>query len=771
MILTHKLTLSLDNRELSQTLDAVQGDSARVVELSLLEGGAPWAVPEGTEAVIRYHRPNRGTGGIYSQLENGEPAWSISENKVTLRLVPQVLASAGPVELQVTLMKDGQELTCFSFWVRVQGILADPDPDSETYVNLTDHIQATLEGMDLATAGSGLIFVTGDYSSQSGNWKAFSDEITSLYDGLTIAFKTVAAGGGGGTNLTINNMGPIPVYRNATQTINYVYPANSVLILTYTISNGKSSWQTVDMNTDTDTKFTTGSADRKTSKLYLVGGETQNDNGVKTYSNSNCYIGTDSRLYSNKEPVLTESTLPKEVPDYVRQEAERVAALAHGRQNANTVTLLLGADVHSRLGSDMEQQMLESARHAAQAMGIIRHQIHVDAAGILGDLLWDQGETVQQAMEMTRILGEYFGSAFRGLPQFWCKGNHDMLSAAQTELTDEQVFAAILLRSQGVEFDSSNRVLGYCHRDLKEQKLRILCLNTSETSASHAVGTAQLNWLENMLQVDAGWKVIILSHCPLDWWGTTSSVYGVVESYADKILCNIHGHTHNYITGTVGQTSIPRLAIPNIDFYRPNTYGDNPVFGEAVAYSKVANSAMDTAFCVVTIDPVQGKIYADHYGSGLDREIALNGEQGGGDGGEAGGYTNQIPLSVNADGSPYNSGMGYKTGTRINSSGVEEKANGMCCTGFIPISGSDVVRIKNVTVAGSETPYLILRNDRSEGTPINGSISGASAFPAADAQGVITIHIGELNPDATYLRLSVGQINDTSILTINQPIE
>ena len=56
MILTHKITLSLNNRDGIQSIDAVQGDTARAVELTLLENGLAWAVPEDVRAVIRYRR-------------------------------------------------------------------------------------------------------------------------------------------------------------------------------------------------------------------------------------------------------------------------------------------------------------------------------------------------------------------------------------------------------------------------------------------------------------------------------------------------------------------------------------------------------------------------------------------------------------------------------------------------------------------------------------------------------------------------------------------
>ena len=59
-------------------------------------------------------------------------------------------------------------------------------------------------------------------------------------------------------------------------------------------------------NTDAndDTKNTTGTSDKTGTKMYLAAATEQSANPV-TYSNSNCYIGTDNCLYSGGSKVLT----------------------------------------------------------------------------------------------------------------------------------------------------------------------------------------------------------------------------------------------------------------------------------------------------------------------------------------------------------------------------------------------------------------------------------------------------------------------------------
>lgn len=775
MILTHKITLSLDQRGDRQSIDAVQGDTARAVEVSLLEDGAAWAVPEDTTAVIRYRRVQGGTGGLYDTLPDGSPGYAISENAVTVYLAPQVLAVPGPVELQVTLQKDGAELTCFTILIHVQGNLSDAETDSECYVNLTEHIQATVEEMNLAKKEQGIIYIVGDDSSTSGVWTGTSPEITEYFDGLIVAYRTAATGGGASTTLDINGLGAAAVKRNGlSYDVNYSYAKGTVLLLTYVVVDGVGYWQMTDIWwTDSDRK--TSATPSTEVKLILIGAKVLSAAGMTTYANPSCFVGADNCLYSGGRKVATADELPEEVPDFVRTEAERLAKLVQSRQNGNTFSFMLGSDIHARLGLEGDissDQMLSTTLHAAQAMEIVAKQVHLDFAGLLGDLIWDEGETAEQAMELYRLIFEYFRPAFVGLPQFWCKGNHDMLPSAETELTDAEVFSGIGIHNSGAEFDSAARVQGYCCRDFSDRKIRVVCMNTSETSGSYAVGTAQNNWLKTVLDVETGWKVIILSHIPLDWWGTDATVYQTVAGFADNILCNIHGHTHNYVCGRVGDTAIARVAIPNIDFYRPNTYADNATFGEADTYSKTADSAEDTAFCVITVDLDANTLYADHYGAGCDRVVDLSADSIESDeaesdeetGEETGGYTNQISLSTSAFGGTevYNT-VGYKSGCRINSSFEEVEVTGMCCTGFMAVQPGDVLRVKKVTLSGSSTAYVVTYSTTGgEYATLDVSVLGE-----ADSDGVYSYTVPE---QVGAIRLSLGVIDDTSIVTVNEEI-
>lgn len=139
---------------------------------------------------------------------------------------------------------------------------------------------------------------------------------------------------------------------------------------------------------------------------------------------------------------------------------------------------------------------------------------------------------------------------------------------------------------------------------------------------------------------------------------------------------------------------------------------------------------------------------------------------------EASGYTNMIPLAVEVDGTtPYNSGKGYKTDTRLSTSSQAEKAlAGMCVTGYIPVGHSNTVRIKNVTLentSDNSTGNTYLYYYEALQVQASGSIP-YSTLSSEMVDGVITHKVD--NAQIKYFRLCCGKIDDTSIITVNQEI-
>lgn len=140
MIVTHKINMNLDKPGNTPRVDVMQGDAyTREIQFNLFSGGATWDIPNGTQVLVRFQKPD-GTGGTYDALPDGTSASTISGNTVTVTLAPQVTTAAGIVFLAVTLVQGVQELTTFSMLVNVQGNTTAAVSASGDYVSVAGMI-------------------------------------------------------------------------------------------------------------------------------------------------------------------------------------------------------------------------------------------------------------------------------------------------------------------------------------------------------------------------------------------------------------------------------------------------------------------------------------------------------------------------------------------------------------------------------------------------------------------------------------------------------
>lgn len=161
-----------------------------------------------------------------------------------------------------------------------------------------------------ADKSHGIHYIEGT-GSTAGTWLGTHEDITEYFAGLVLAYK-VGVAGASTTTLNINNLGAVAVVKNATTAISTNFAVGSVLFLVYTVdSSGTAYWKAHDY--DSNTKTTTGTSNKASTKLYLTGATSQTSSGTTTYSNSKVYIGTNNCLYSNgvKVPTVTYGTEDK----------------------------------------------------------------------------------------------------------------------------------------------------------------------------------------------------------------------------------------------------------------------------------------------------------------------------------------------------------------------------------------------------------------------------------------------------------------------------
>ena len=480
------------------------------------------------------------------------------------------------------------------------------------------------------------------------------------------------------------------------------------------------------------------------------------------------------------------------VPDYVRTEAERVAAVVQSRQNANTFTFIAMSDAHfSTASSATVEELTASVTHMGQAMKIIREQVHIDLTVSLGDMVWDALDTPALGMSAMRYVSQCLFGGHTGAVHLRARGNHDSLYSSNNsqgtgQLNDDQIFANIGAWNRGSVFDPDNKPGGYCYRDFEDAKLRVIILNSSETNTGGCLYSAQqVTWLNDALDLTekgGGWRSIVMGHHPLDWSRDGGGNPFTAVNGASGLICSFHGHTHNYLSGTVNGTTLKRIAIPNAcSRGRENEYGSG--WGEATTYPKVHGTAEDTAFCVVTIDLAAHKIYADHYGAGYDREIEYvdSGTN------EPEKLRNEVDYAQDASSEALYNGVGYKTGFYLSSSGgdtAQSSGESLIATGYIPYEGlwakDNVLYIKGADV--TSISHVRIYGYASKGSAPLGSAScnGTNLESTYFTKEVLGEHYYKLThkngaSTAQWLRLSLelpaGYTGEELIVSIGKPIE
>ena len=516
--------------------------------------------------------------------------------------------------------------------------------------------------------------------------------------------------------------------------------------------------------------------------------------------------GTDYWTAADQEAIVQQviaNTGIDVIPTYVVSEAEAVLNRVLSAQGNRTFTLAAITDMHYGSGGNTD-----GVKHASQALGYIADRMKLDAMAVLGDYtdLYASSDFASGLADMQAV-----NSLLSGVDadMLTLCGNHDY-NAAEIR----KVMRTILGKSDDVVWGSRNG--GYYYRDFSDYKLRVIALNTSETGSGNIYCSAeQYSWFVSALDMSAKedaakWQILILSHHPLDWYeGVGDGVYRfghILDSYvngkswsgggvscnfsgknAARIVCNVHGHIHNLKVdkihvGNPDQTStvidVYRMCMPESCFNRPQSYGG--VWNTETTYSKTANTANDTSFTVLCIDLDTYTVNAVCYGAGEDRSVVYYDPS-------APKYDNKLKSATDSSGNPYrgtNGEIGYKTGYRLNSSGDEAQNADYCVTGFIPLEDYDYVYLKNMNfIVGNTTDQPNTRlaiydsSFKKLRVSLTGELSASIYTDRLDENGG-TVETGDaigrfryVDADGKYyIRFSTKKIDDTSVVTINEPI-
>ena len=143
-------------------------------------------------------------------------------------------------------------------------------------------------------------------------------------------------------------------------------------------------------------------------------------------------------------------------------------------------------------------------------------------------------------------------------------------------------------------------------------------------------------------------------------------------------------------------------------------------------------------------------------------------------------YTNQVTISTDSSGNIYNN-TGYKDGYRINSSGSEAALSGYACTGFIPFTKGQTIRLGGNGITFADYGCMMMFYDENKKYLSNSGIDyskvGKETYGAwtTEENSVFCLQVENTYPATMgtngYIRISAKGAGANMIITLNEEIE
>ena len=238
---------------------------------------------------------------------------------------------------------------------------------------------------------------------------------------------------------------------------------------------------------------------------------------------------------------------PGPAPDWIAEEADRVAARVSALRRSGDAVLLLISDTHETTGG-IWRDTLRCLKETAGRVGPDR-LIHL---GDLTDGMLPADYTMWIAGGIRRDMEAL------GLPLDGCLGNHDWnaFRGNPGRLTAGQCARSVL-----------GRDTPWTKADLPQARLRLVYLDSFDPERGERYGFSgrEMLWLwRTLARTPKGWRVAVFSHVPplpeIHVWSKRirggETVLRLLERHhrrRGRVLCWIHGHNH------VDQTMTTRM--------------------------------------------------------------------------------------------------------------------------------------------------------------------------------------------------------------------
>ena len=146
-------------------------------------------------------------------------------------------------------------------------------------------------------------------------------------------------------------------------------------------------------------------------------------------------------------------------------------------------------------------------------------------------------------------------------------------------------------------------------------------------------------------------------------------------------------------------------------------------------------------------------------------------------------YKNAIKTAVDTDGVTIFNGKGWKENTRMSgSSGGFRDSDTSCCTGYMALpTGVLTIRLKNIThgTANYGGNFYLFNGTgvaQKDSVGYNNLADPSSSYqewykPVFDGDNIVQITVDNADGSYTHMVHSAVKIDDTSVITINEPID
>lgn len=489
-------------------------------------------------------------------------------------------------------------------------------------------------------------------------------------------------------------------------------------------------------------------------------------------------LGTTATMKPDEMPEMIGKVGIGFIPDYWKSYLESKATeinTAINGASANRSTFLWYTDAHWASNYGQSPMILKYlSKHTAMSKTFFGGDIALEKSGEI-DAMTAWKELVKDIPNHRSVIG-----------------NHDN---QVTELADASARADFFIQ----DFRTGDMSIGtnatngkmYYFLDNYIENTRYICLSTGRMWTL----SDEVEWcIEVLNSTPKGWHIVVISHLWLNYDYTNGIVIATPEDYTQGYLDMFDAYNYREsgtesFTGKVydftnaqGKIEFIMGGHVHIDYDFATETGIPVILTECDGWgerdaSSSATKGTTTENCVYAViaDYSAKSVKIINVGRGDTRSLQIP---------DVVTYTNWAKKAIAKDGSIYN-GKGYKENIRIDSSENEVSATGWVTTGFIPAKKNDIIRFKNCSVmdvdgANGSTSRCAFRfyDSNFSYNTVSGSfkptnLPSSAWAPVYGADGdIVEIKVpSSYSASIAYVRITLDDINENSIITVNEEID